>query len=442
MTDMRDIRIEALPDDATPRIQAALDRGSAQGLAVRLEPGVHLSRGLRLGSGARLHLEAGAILSFLPSYDAYAQNETSVIAEGSSRAMILAEGAAGIAITGEGEIRCDGTRAFSTGKDEAMGTRIPLALRPRVLVFDGCRNSRIEGIRVTCSPMWTLHFVGCTGLRISSLCIDNDLDMPNTDGIVLDGCRDVRVSACSIRTADDGVVLKTSLRANGAPVGPCVDIEVARTRVESRSCALKLGTESHADFRDITFEDCEVLASNRGLGVLSRDGGTFERIVFRRIRLDCSETPDGYWGSGEALTINQRDRRPGSPAGRIRDVLVEDVTGAMEGAINLVAEHAGQIDGVTLRHVRLAQRAGLLGTGRCYDLRPGPVDMLPSADAGGRANAWHRDDLGRVIGLVPYPGGMPGLFARNVTRLHLDGVDMSRPSPLPEGWNPEVVVIA
>ncbi|MBP0573903.1 hypothetical protein J8J27_24710, partial [Mycobacterium tuberculosis] len=107
-----------------------------------------------------------------------------------------------------------------------------------------------------------------------------------------------------ITTADDGIVLKTSIGADGKPVGACRRVDVRNSRLSSQSCALKLGTESHGDFADIRFEDCAIVDSNRALGLFSRDGGTMTGIRFTRITLDCHETPDGFWGSGEAITVN------------------------------------------------------------------------------------------------------------------------------------------
>ncbi len=38
-------------------------------------------------------------------------------------------------------------------------------------------------------------------------------------------------------------------------------------------------------------------------------------------------------------------------------------------------------------------------------------------------------------------GGMPSLFASNVEDLALSNVEFQRPTPLPEGWNEEAVVV-
>lgn len=424
--------------DATAAIQAAIDRAPVR---VVLDPGLHVSAGLRLRSDVELHLPEGAELSFRPEYAAYADTQVAVTAEDSDRAMIAARGARRIALTGRGRIRANGVAGFALRDDAAMGVRVPADRRPRLLVLDGCSEVTLSDLAIVDSPMWTLHLVDCAAVRIADLTIDNDRRMPNTDGIVLDACRDVTVERCTIRTADDAVVLKTSARDDGAAPGACARIRVAGCVLESRSCALKIGTESHGPFHDIVFEDCRIEASNRALGIFSRDGGTVEGVRFSRIALDCHETPDGFWGSGEALTITVLDRRPGRPAGAVRDVLVEDVTGVMQGAVALVSERPGGIAGVRLVRVALRQEPGPLGTGQSYDLRPTPADLDPDPEAAGRRNAWRLGTDGRVIGLVDYPGGMPGLFASGVDALGLDDLRVDRPTPLPPGWNPACEIV-
>ncbi|TNB47379.1 glycoside hydrolase family 28 protein [Martelella lutilitoris] len=438
---MQEIRIPASAGDATSRIQSAIDEAAKTPVAVVLEAGTHICGGLRLISNVELRLEDGAVLQFLPDYDAYAAHPVRVVAEGSDRAMISATDASDIAITGKGRMVCGG-KHFATGKDAEMGTLIPAAHRPRLLVLDSCTQVTLSEFSVTDSPMWTLHFVNCEGLSIDNVSVENALDMPNTDGIVIDGCRDVTVRRCDISTADDGVVLKTSCRPDGTVVGACERIEVADCRVRSHSCALKIGTESFGDFRDITFRNCEVIASNRGLGIFSRDGGAVENVRFSDISLDCRETPPGFWGSGEALTINLVDRRPETrPAGRISGVIIENISGSMEGAINLYCERRGGIENIEMRTVALHQRPGAYGTALCYDLRPTPADLAEAPASEGRANAWRKGADGRVIGLVDYPGGMPAVFSHNVKGLSLQHIEIDRPKPLPAGFSPNAVTV-
>lgn len=431
------LRLSVTPTDFnnTTTIQAAIDQVSMSGGGVvALLAGSHITGGLRLKSGVELHLTDGAVLKPIPDYEAFADNIVDVIAEKSNRAMIVASGAEHIAITGPGRIEAGGDH-FIIGDDEVVGTFTPAEFRPRVLVAEHCRDVRLHGLEVQNSPMWTLHFVDCEDLSVRDVRVMNNRRLPNTDGMVLDACRRAIIDNCQINTADDGICLKTSAGPNGQAIGRCEDIVVRGCTVSSVSCALKIGTESFGDFTNVVFEDCRVEQSNRGLGIFSRDGGRVSNVRFSRIDLECFETPDGFWGSGEALTVTVVDRVPHRPAGAVSNLVVEDITGSMEGAVTLVSTAPAGIHDVHLRRMHLVQKVGKLGTGLRYDLRPTNADLAPAPEAQGRANAWTRGSDGRIVGLLDYPGGMPGAFVQGVTGLEVEDVRFDRPQPLPQGWN-------
>lgn len=92
-----------------------------------------------------------------------------------------------------------------------------------------------------------------------------------------------------------------AMTVSSSLTGPCENIFVSDCTVESHSCALKIGTESFSPFRNISFEDMQLEGSNRGLGIFSRDGGTVDGVRFSRIKLDCHETPAGFWGQVRQL---------------------------------------------------------------------------------------------------------------------------------------------
>ncbi|WP_028745217.1 glycoside hydrolase family 28 protein [Rhizobium mesoamericanum] len=430
-----DISVEANGTD----LQGLIDSlAAAGGGTLALQAGRHISGPIRLASRVTLSIEEGATLEFMPDYELYRGNSVSVIAEGSDRAYIVANRSDRVAIVGKGKIVASG-HAFSTGFDETVGTHTPSERRPRVLVFEDCSNVRLEGFVIEDSPMWTVHLVRCRDVTVADIEVFNNRQLPNTDGIVIDSCSNVTVRDVVIRTADDGICLKTSRSEKG--IGRCEKIEVSGCIVESKSCALKIGTESFGDIRDVRFLRSKVEHSNRALGIFSRDGGVIETVVFSDINVDCHETPDGFWGSGEPLTITQLDRRPELPAGVVRDVRIENVTGCCHGPINLFAERSGGIAGVALCNVKLTLQQGPLGTAKQYDLRPTNVDLSPPKNVEGRGNAWLRGTDGKIIGLVDYPGGVPALFAHKIENLTLENVDVQRPAPLPDGWSETAIFI-
>jgi polygalacturonase len=425
--------------DVTVQMQEALNAAARAGATLHVPAGIYQCGALQLPSGTDLYLEEGAVLRFHPDYELYVSNTVDVIAEDSDRALILARSAQSVRIHGRGTIEAPG-ESYIEGMLEEMGTHIPSRNRPRTLILDRCADVSIQGIRIALSAMWTIHLIRSENVILEDISIVNDRKMPNTDGIVIDACQRVTIENCVIDTADDGVVLKTSRNPEGLPIGTCHSIRVANCNIISESCALKLGTESFGDMENILFEDCVIAHSNRALGLFSRDGGRLSNITFRRLKVDCQETPEGFWGSGEAITATALDRRSTQPAGVIENVLFEDIEGRMEGAINLFSDRPGLIRNVMLRRVSISQVPGRFNACR-YDVRPTKFDLAPSPDAAGRANAWVRGADGKVIGLVPYPGGMPGVFASGVENLALEDVQVTRPTPMPIGFHPESVVV-
>jgi len=426
------VELSAAADDQTETLQQAIDAAAARGGGiVSLAAGRHLCGPLRLRGGITLEIQKNALLVLDANYDRLLPNTVSVVAEGSDRALIVAQGQHGVTIRGEGDIVAPG-RTFVVGEDPEAGTHLPATLRPRVLVVEDCTDVNIEGVRIVDSPMWTVHLVGCANVRVCNLRIDNDLRLPNTDGIVVDSCRDVEIEGVDISTADDGVCLKTTRRTTG--IGRIANVSVRRCKVRSRSCALKVGTETFGDITGVVFEDCDVVDSNRALGIFSRDGGAISGVRFSRIAVECHETPIGFWGSGEAITVTSVDRRSELPAGQVSNVVFNDISGSMEGAINLVGTGAAGIHDIRLDRVELTQSPGQLGTARSYDLRPTAADLALNPGNRGRANAWSKDSTGQVVGLVAYPTGLPAVFARGVTGLMMNAIQIRRPQPSPEGW--------
>ena len=426
--------------DITAAARAAIAAAHAQGGGVvAVPPGDWTSGGLRLLDGVRLHLPAGARLRAAPGWERYADTAVDSIAEDSDRGFITASGARDIGIGGQGLLVGDSAQWRVPGAG-SLGTHLPAERRPRMIVFEDCERVEIADIGIEDSPMWTIHLVGCRRAVVRNVEIRNDKRMPNTDGINLDGCADARVEGCFISAADDGICLKTT-RRDKARLRPCERIVVTGCVVESESCALKIGTETWADIRDVVFADCVVAASNRAFGIFSRDGGVIERIRVSGVTVDCHQTPEGFWGCGEPVTITIARRHPGIEPGPVQDVVIDGLSGRAQGAVVLVGLPDRPVGPVTLADIDLRQTVGRLDPVGHYDLRPTTADLAPEPGQEGRKNAWVRGADGRIVGLVPYEGGMPALYARHVDDLGLSQIRLRRPTLLPPGWNRAAMVL-
>nr|AIA93457.1 Glyco_hydro_28 [uncultured Spirochaeta sp.] len=90
-------------------------------------------------------------------------------------------------------------------------------LRPPLLQFQNCRNVILSGVTLIDSPFWTVHPLYCDGIFIDGVTIKNPSDAPNTDGIDVDSCRNVRITDCTVDVGDDGIALKAEAVPTESP---------------------------------------------------------------------------------------------------------------------------------------------------------------------------------------------------------------------------------
>ena len=263
--------------------QAEIDKCAAGcGGVVNVPSGVHVIGTLVLRDGVELHLEHGAILKGSGNVDDYPKIAESFIegcGQSLGRAMILAENARNIAITGEKGSRILGEQApFLKGMQG-------FEVRPFLLRFVGCRNVRIEGVELGESAAWCCVIQNCDDVEIRDVVIENHGTV-NNDGIDIDSSRHVLVEHCSVSSDDDSLVLKTTFSTENS------DIEVRNCQFKSLGGAIKFGTESYGDMRRIHIHDCEIVGGEGGaIKVFSVDGAICEDVCMENIAIDNATMP-------------------------------------------------------------------------------------------------------------------------------------------------------
>ncbi|GAA5149632.1 glycosyl hydrolase family 28 protein [Microbacterium pseudoresistens] len=389
--------------------------------------GQYLTGGLLLRSGVTLELSAGATIIASPRYDDFREHDAATAVEGARHAMIYARDARDVGIRGRGRILGNADAYFAVEAD-ADGYRVPHPLRPRIVLFEGCEAVTIADITIERAPIWTVHIAGCDDVAITGVTIDNDLTMANTDCIDIDGSRRVRIADCRLSSADDGVCIKTT-ELTGRFRRPAEHIVVTGCIVRSTSCAIKIGTETVEDVGFVVVSDCTVTA-NRGIGLISRDGGGLRHILVSGVTFDCPMAGEAYWGKADPVFVSAGRRVEGVDPGVIEHVRFSGLSGVADGAINVHAGEGGRIRDIVFDGVRLVQRHSPSPLQGQYDTRPvASSETGPGAAPGGG-----------TTGVDLYPGGLPGVFARGVEELTLRDVEVFRPDPLPAGWNSQTIV--
>lgn len=355
----------------TAKIQQLIDKcANAGGGKVIFPAGIYKTGSLVLKSNITFRIETGATI--IASRDTNDYKVTQKNSGDIIPCLLYAKDAQHISIEGNGVI--DGKASHYWGdldmvdgfiKDITENARkagLPMKryfhYKPYtcMIYFENCKFVNIRDITLTASQFWTLHARWTDYMTISGVKIFSDLEKGiNADGIDIDGCRNVSVSDCMIQTGDDAIVLKTT--ALHGESRSCENITVSNCVLESSSTALKLGTESHADFRYINFNNCVVRNSNRGLSIVIRDGATAENIQFSNILLECTRRHFNWWGNADPIWLVVLKRRPDSTVGHIRNVTFNNIVAHGMGTSKLEGFEGKPLENIRMNNVLLFMHA-------------------------------------------------------------------------------------
>lgn len=334
----------------TESLQQAIDVAHrAGGGVVTVEPGVHVVTTLFLRSGVELHLKRGAVLQAHPDLSRYPRCAAAADNKDQSPFhLIVAEDCENIAITGNGVI---------DGQDQAFWKpcnrpeEYPYGIfrftvrgeRPSPLVqLVRCRQVKLADFTLRAMPGWGLHIFDCDQVSVTGLTVRGHPYGPNTDGIGINGSRDVRITHCDVDTGDDAIILK----ATNADLR-CERITVTNCVLASNCAALGLGADVAGVVRDVVFSNCVVKKSLRMIQVEMWFAGTVERAIFTGIT--GRTFPDEGVENERPIYVDiQQFNRPEPTLGQVRDLIFRDILCESRGRILLTAQDGARIDGVTL----------------------------------------------------------------------------------------------
>ena len=281
----------------TKSLQSAIDALHAKGGGQLYFPaGRYLTGSLQLKSNVTLYLEKEAVLLGSTSpydYPGFStEKELKVNNDHFDQALIYAEGAENIGITGEGCIDGQGRELaltidslHHTGElvDKHYNTyRKRPNTRPKLLFMRNCRKVELRKTNFRSGAAWGLSFSLCVDLTIDSLHVENRAYW-NNDGIDISDCKDVRISNCFINSADDGICLKSHNR------GAWNDrVSISNCHIISSASAIKFGTESLGGFKNVTIDNIRIKDTFRSaIAIESVDGAEIENVKLENIEIVC-----------------------------------------------------------------------------------------------------------------------------------------------------------
>lgn len=333
---------------STQAIQHAIDDCSAHGGGtVSVPAGNYLCTTVMLKDNVNLRLEAGATIYASRKISDYAGLGHKVGAADTEAAYMLvgALNVKNISLTGLGTLNGRAVREGFRRKpqtavtDSVTGREIANAIRYGVdyqskwrkvapytgaVNFTGCTNVHISGVQVVESNFWSVHLQWCDRVYVDGVYImSSSYNGVNADGLDIDGCQNVMISNSKIDTGDDALCLKTTNKEG--QTRPCRDVCVTNCVLRSSSAALKIGTESHADFENITVTNCVIDGANRGLNMIIRDGAHVKNLLFSDLVINTVRKQTFWWGNGDPLWFTVQIRKPALQAGSIENVSLRNI---------------------------------------------------------------------------------------------------------------------
>lgn len=169
---------------------------------------------------------------------------------------------------------------------------LPHLFRPQTIVYYGCKNAKISGIKMINPPFFNVKILDSVDVHVDGVYIDGDPRCINSDGINITGSKNVFVDSCFIRCGDDCIAVSTG---EFTPrIGNCENVVVSNCIFDTGSnmtrifCgididpALSIGIELPGDTKDIargqsvrnvSFTNCIMLGGSCAANINSAYGG-------------------------------------------------------------------------------------------------------------------------------------------------------------------------
>jgi len=382
----------------TVNIQKAIDQCHTDGGGVVYLPkGKYLIGTLNLKSNVEFRFETGAMLIATTALSQYQRHNEHLAG------VFYTEDAENVSITGNGKIFGQGMEfMYPDSAKVLLGDLLnyvrqkgnirkvesgigdgPLEPKDRfhqMIVFSNCKNVTLTDFECIDAPYWTFLIVHCERVRVTGLSINNNLLIPNGDGLDINSSSNVNVSDCIFTCGDDAIVLSGYAHHFGDPgykniLKPSENINVSNCILQSRSSGIRIGGWDQNHMSNYNFNNITIFDSNCGINITVRDSGSVQNMNFTNIRIETRLHTGDWWGNGEPIKISAMRGVPDNPIGIIKNVKFTNVSCVGENSILLYASEESKLENIIFDNFDFVLRKSALEKvgGGNFDLRPNTV---------------------------------------------------------------------
>jgi hypothetical protein len=229
-------------------------------------------------------------------------------------AMVAAVDAKNVGIAGNGVINGRGKEiaAAMPFKGEGWGGR------PFLVRFVRSNHVKVSDVKLFYAAAWTANFFQCNYLTIERLKITS-YGVPHNDGINIDSSQNISIKDCDVESGDDALVFKTTSSR------PVRNVTVTNCRLKTNQGAIKLGTESVANFENIMIRHIQIRdTQNGGIKILSADGGQIKNVIISDITMDNVATPVFVRLGARLKSFREGEPKKSQP-GLIKNVVIRNI---------------------------------------------------------------------------------------------------------------------
>ena len=349
----------AVPDnatDATSAIQACLNMaGTTKGI-VLVPEGVFQTGTVSIPSGVTLSFAENGWLQGSPHPSAYSSDwDYWHVVQSVNASDVAIIGPGGMSGAGGGIVgalwqmvdRFDPVQRMLVPKPWTGAGGCVGECRPKNIAFIDCQRVTLSGFTLRDSSSWTMLLRRVDNATLSDLVITGPLDWPNGDGCDIESGSNISITRVRISTGDDAIAMRSgncnTLRTPWPPgkIAPLSHVLISSSTLTSSSAAVKIEAlfqDDHGDIDDVRVDNCDIVDSNRGVGIWQRvsgpSGGAISNVIVSNTRIQTRFMyGSGWWGSGEAVTVTTipENRAQAAQGLRgIRNVTFVNVTASAE----------------------------------------------------------------------------------------------------------------
>lgn len=275
----------------TAAIQKAIDACASNGGGiVRLSGGTFLSAPIHLKSGINLQIEKGATLLGTSKHSDYPKKME--FREPGRWSLVSATNADHVSITGGGIIDGNGEswwkQAHAAHEHGIMGK---ITFRPRLVVFDHCRDVLVEGVTIENSPSWQLVPYYSENVTIRNIRVLAPASSPNTDAVDPFSSTNVRIEHLYADVGDDNIAIKSGAIGSSGN-SPSKNIKI-KDCVFLHGHGLSIGSEIAGGAQNIVAEHIEFRGTAHGIRIKAgRDrGNDVSNLIFRDFTMENVQQP-------------------------------------------------------------------------------------------------------------------------------------------------------